>query len=93
MTHPAHRQRGHVRAALARAAEIFAQEQVDFALLFCESHNVPVYARLGWRLFRGGVIVEQPHGPVVLTLMHTLVVGIAQEAPAGGRLDLCGKPW
>lgn len=93
MTHPDFRRRGLVRAAMAQAVALFAEEGQEAGLLFCEGHNVPVYAALGWRLFQGGTIVEQPHGPVVFTGMHAMVCNIRGEAPRRGRLDLRGKPW
>jgi hypothetical protein len=93
MTHPAHRRKRLVRASFTRALELFADAGVEVAMLVCESHNVPVYTRLGWQFFRGSTVVEQPHGPVVFHLMHTMMLGIAKPAPTAGLLDLRGKRW
>jgi aminoglycoside 2'-N-acetyltransferase I len=36
MTHPEHRRRGFAGAALRQARRLFAEQGIDFALLFCE---------------------------------------------------------
>ena len=93
MTHPAYRTRGFASAALRRAEESFRAHGVDFALLFCEPKNFAFYGGLGWRVFPGMVIVEQPNGRGPFTIMTTMVRDVSTPAPSVGTIDLCGLPW
>jgi aminoglycoside 2'-N-acetyltransferase I len=93
MTHPEHRRRGFAGAAMRRARGLFATEGMDFALLFCEPENIGFYGALGWCLFPGGVIADQPAGCGPFTLMRAMVLGLARAAPACWVIDLCGLPW
>jgi aminoglycoside 2'-N-acetyltransferase I len=93
MTHPAYRTRGFASAALRRAEESFRAHGVDFALLFCEPKNFAFYGGLGWRVFSGMVIVEQPNGRGPFTIMTTMVRDVSTPAPSVGTIDLCGLPW
>ncbi len=90
MTSPAVRRRGFASAAMRRAAE--AMEDVDFGLLFCETHNVAFYAGLGWRVFDGTVACVQPSGPFFFDIMPTMILPL-RAAPQRGAIDLCGLPW
>ncbi len=93
MTHPQHRARGHATSALSHAETLFGHLGVDFSLLFCEPKNIPFYAGLGWRVFHGEVIVEQPGGRGPFTVTAAMVRAVLQRAPSDGIIDLCGLPW
>jgi aminoglycoside 2'-N-acetyltransferase I len=93
MTHPAYRARGFASAALRRAEQSFRAHGVDFALLFCEPKNFAFYGGLGWRVFPGEVIVEQPDGQGPFTIMAAMVRDMSKPAPSRGKIDLCGLPW
>jgi aminoglycoside 2'-N-acetyltransferase I len=93
VTHPAYRARGFASAALHRAEDAFRAHGVDFTLLFCEPKNFAFYGSLGWRVFPGEVIVEQPGGRGPFTIMSAMVRDLRKPAPAGGMIDLCGLPW
>jgi hypothetical protein len=75
-----------------RAAETMREAGVDFGLLFCERHNVGLYASLGWRIFLGQVHCTQPSGPMVFDMMPNMTLPL-RLAPERGVIDLCGLPW
>jgi len=93
MTHPACRARGFASTALRRADDSFRAHGVDFTLLFCEPKNFAFYGGLGWRVFPGTVIVEQPNGRGPFAVMTAMVHDASKPAPSGGTIDLCGLPW
>lgn len=73
--------------------EIRDTHGVDFGLLFCEPRHAPLYRQLGWRLFEGEVLVEQPQkGRVRFGITDPFVFDL-KIAPRQGTLDLCGLPW
>jgi aminoglycoside 2'-N-acetyltransferase I len=90
MTSPHARRKGFAGAAMTRAAQAMAG--ADFGLLFCEPHNVALYAGLGWKDFPGRVECDQPSGRMVFDMMPRMVLPLAIH-PAGGMIDLCGLPW
>ena len=90
MTAPAARKRGCASAAMRRAAEAMAG--VHFGLLFCEAHNVALYAGLGWRVFGGSVMCVQPSVPLLFDMMPTMILPV-RMTPDNGKIDLCGLPW
>jgi len=90
MTLPGARRKGFARAAMQRAAEAMAG--ADFGLLFCEPHNVALYAGLGWKDFPGRVECDQPSGRMIFDMMPRMVLPLAMH-PAGDAIDLCGLPW
>ncbi|HEX4860314.1 MAG TPA: GNAT family N-acetyltransferase [Rhizomicrobium sp.] len=90
MTAPAARKKGYASAAMRRAAEAMAG--ADFGLLFCEAHNVALYAGLCWRVFGGSVMCVQPSGPFLFDMMPTMILPL-RAAPERGAVDLCGLPW
>jgi GNAT superfamily N-acetyltransferase len=92
MTLPEARRHGCAGEVLRAAAEVMKGEGCDFGLLFCETHNVAFYERLGWRKFRGEVFCEQPTGRVRFDIMHTMVLPVSSE-PQSSAIDLCGLPW
>jgi GNAT superfamily N-acetyltransferase len=92
MTSPSARRKGYAGAAMTRAAQLMEEEGVDFGLLFCERHNVNLYAGLGWRIFSGKVHCTQPSGPMTFDMMPTMILPIGMT-PEGSEIDLCGLPW
>jgi GNAT superfamily N-acetyltransferase len=93
-THPRHEGRGYATAGLRRAAAALnADHGVGFSLLVCRDHLLPFYERLGWRLFPGRLLVEQPAGRTEFTFNRTMVLPGARPAPGGGTIDLQGPPW
>jgi aminoglycoside 2'-N-acetyltransferase I len=87
------RRRGYASVALDAAIQTLRDEgATDFALLFCEPHNVPFYTGRGWKPFEGEVYAEQPEGRVRFEAMEPFVYGL-KRAPLRGTLDLCGLPW
>jgi aminoglycoside 2'-N-acetyltransferase I len=94
MTLPTARRKGFGRAAMLAAHEVIERGQISaFGLLFCERKNISFYQPLGWRVFDGAVIVEQPGAVGPYRVMPTLVRSFASVAPTTGTIDLCGLPW
>ena len=94
MTAAEARRQGHARAALAAMRRhLVVDRQVDFSLLFCPAELYAFYAQLGWRLFAGRALVEQPCGTVAFTLNRAMVQNGREPAPPGRVLDLRGPPW
>lgn len=59
MTYPQFRGEGHAGALMRQAAEHIEAAGMDLGMLFCDEHNEPFYARLGWHaLPRGRVSVR-----------------------------------
>ena len=92
MTSPRVRRTGHAGNAMRRASDVMREHEIDFGLLFCESHNVPFYEHLGWRIFSGEVYCEQPSGHIRFDMMHAMVLPL-RLSPEGRVIDLCGLPW
>lgn len=93
VTHPDFRRRGLASVALNAAIQTLKDERAtDFALLFCEPHNVGFYAGRGWKPFAGEVWAEQPGGRVRFDVMLPMVFYL-KRAPHEGEVDLCGLPW
>jgi len=87
------RRRGAAGAAMRRATqEIQETYKADFGLLFCEARNAPLYTRLGWRPFKGDVLIMQPCGHVRFDIIDPFVFDL-EIGPRTGVLDLCGPPW
>jgi hypothetical protein len=79
--------------ALDAAIQALRDEgSTDFALLFCEPHNVPFYVGCGWKPFDGEIYAEQPEGRVRFTAIAPYVYDL-KRAPRRGVIDLCGLPW
>ncbi|HEY8337529.1 MAG TPA: GNAT family N-acetyltransferase [Tardiphaga sp.] len=92
-THPDFRRRGLASVALNAAVQTLKDERAtDFALLFCEPHNVAFYAGRGWKAFAGEVWAEQPGGRIRFDAMIPMVFYL-KRAPHEGEIDLCGLPW
>ncbi len=93
-THPKARRRGYATRGLRKAVDFFREEsEVDFALLVCNTHLIPYYARLGWREFSGQLMVRQHGEPAEFTFNRVMTLGILSEAPMAGIIDLYGPPW
>ncbi|MGH8945087.1 MAG: GNAT family N-acetyltransferase [Acidimicrobiia bacterium] len=93
-THPLHRGAGHASAAMRQAQRFFAEDgEVDFGLLVCDDSLIPYYERLGWEVFVGDMLTEQPEGTVRFTFNRVMVLPVARPAPHRGVIDLKGPPW
>lgn len=92
-THPDFRRRGFASVALNAALQTLKDERAtDFALLFCEPHNVAFYAARGWKPFTGEVYAEQ--GGIRARFDALLpMVSYLKRAPHEGEIDLRGLPW
>jgi len=87
------RRRGYASIALNAAIQTLKDEgSTDFALLFCEPHNVPFYVGRGWKPFEGEIYAEQPAGRTRFDAIAPYVYDI-RRAPRQGVIDLCGLPW
>src|ERR1700677_1506382 len=87
------RRHGYASIALNAAIQTLKDEgSTDFALLFCEPHNVPFYTGRGWKQFDGEIYADQPEGRVGFTALAPYVYGL-KRAPLKGVIDLCGLPW
>ena len=87
------RRRGYASIALNAAIQTLRDEgSTDFALLFCEPHNVPFYVGRGWKPFDGEIYAEQPAGRIRFDAIAPYVYDI-RRAPRQGVIDLCGLPW
>jgi len=93
-THPAARARGLAARGVARAMAFFhEQPAVAFGLLVCAPHLLAYYARLGWREFRGRMIVRQHGVPVDFAFNRIMTCAVRSPAPEEGTIDLMGPPW
>ena len=79
-----HRGNGLARTVVGAAMEHARREGHAYGLLFCLESRVGLYERLGWRPVDGEVTVEQPEGPVVMSL-RTMWLPLQEDAewPAG----------
>jgi GNAT superfamily N-acetyltransferase len=94
MTLPTAQRKGFGRAAMLAAHEVAERRKTTaFGLLFCEPKNIGFYQSLGWCVFNGTVIVEQPDAVGPYHVMPALVRSFADTVPAEGTIDLCGLPW
>ncbi|MDQ2784976.1 MAG: GNAT family N-acetyltransferase [Chloroflexota bacterium] len=93
-THPDARGRGYAAAALQTASAFFTDDRgVAFVLLVCLPPTVPYYERLGWRRFRGTLLVAQPGGTIPFTTNLPMTLPARAAAPLDGTINLCGYPW
>jgi predicted acetyltransferase len=91
MTHSHSRRRGYASLALSAAVQTLKDEGAsDFALLFCEPHNVPFYTARGWTPFEGEIYAEQQGERI---RFEALYVYRLKRLPERGTIDLCGLPW
>ncbi|MEH2481853.1 aminoglycoside 2'-N-acetyltransferase I [Nitrobacteraceae bacterium AZCC 2146] len=92
-THPDFRRRGFASVALNAALQTLKDERAtDFALLFCEPHNVDFYTSRGWKPFTGEIFAEQSGERMRFDAMLPFVFYL-KRAPHEGEIDLCGLPW
>jgi GNAT superfamily N-acetyltransferase len=93
-THPASRGQGFASTAIQMAVDFFRnQEEIDFALLVCESRLVPFYERLGWQLLPGELLVTQQQATVPFTFNLPMTLPIRLQQALSGTIDLQGSPW
>ncbi len=92
-THPGHRGKGFAALGMARALDFLLGLNAAFALLVCRDELIPYYEKLGWRLFRGYLLVTQHGRPEVFTFNNVMVGDLAATAPTTGTIDLHGPPW
>ncbi len=92
MTLPTARGCGFASAAMRTAHALMRDSWAcDFAVLFSEAHNYPLYASLGWRIYAGDVLADQVgvREPFFMTAMVLDLNGKAED----GTIDLFGLPW
>ena len=93
-THPAARGKGYAGAGLAHAIDFLTSEQhADFSLLVCRDVLIPFYQKLGWNLFEGELLFDQPSGKQSFTHHRPMVIGGKLSPPLNGAIDLCSLPW
>jgi RimJ/RimL family protein N-acetyltransferase len=93
-THPGARGRGLAGLGIRRAIEFFCEQTgIAFALLMCDPRLLGYYARLGWREFRGRLLVRQCGSACEFTLNRVMTHGVHSEGPTVGVIDLRGPPW
>jgi aminoglycoside 2'-N-acetyltransferase I len=94
MTLPTAQRKGFGTAAILAAHEMIERgKSSSFGLLFCEPKNIAFYQSLGWCVFNGTVIAEQPCVVGPYHVMPALVRSFAGTAPTEGTIDLRGLPW
>ncbi len=93
-THPEARGRGYASLAIRRAVEFFRDRpDMSFGLLVCDPPLIAYYARLGWKLFNGRLMVVQ-HGSIEeFTFDRVMTLDLHTPAPTTGTIDLHGPPW
>ena len=92
-TYERQRRLGFGSAGMRAAIRTLQREHdVDFAMLFCEDHNIAFYRALGWQSFNGTVFAEQPEGRIHHTVVAPFVYDL-KLAPRAGTIDLRGLPW
>ena len=99
LTHPEHRRQGFGRIAMQHATDFIWQElRSELGLLLSSEMAVPFYISLGWQVFTGPLLCEQPGG----TINYTEVVPHTTPAMALmpddrklsiNAIDMCGLPW
>jgi GNAT superfamily N-acetyltransferase len=61
LTHPDFRHRGIGRSVMQRGTEFMWQElQPQLGLLLSPKMAIPFYEHLGWEVFKGPILCEQP---------------------------------
>jgi aminoglycoside 2'-N-acetyltransferase I len=86
------RRQGYARRALGVALDELRNKGADFALLFCELHNLGFYERSGWHRFTGKIFCEQQSGRMAHDIGGAFVFDL-KLAARDGAIDLCGLPW
>jgi ribosomal protein S18 acetylase RimI-like enzyme len=97
-THTEFRRRGFAQAAMRRAMAFMQHDlQVELGLLFSSRMGVPLYAGLGWQVFRGPVWCEQPDGKINYTQLMPndppMLLLLPGHSPSTASIDICGLPW
>ena len=92
-TRPEAQGRRFVHAAMRQAADFIRHELgAEFGMLFCLPRLAPFYARQGWQMVEGEVVIEQPAGPVVWPY-HVMVLPCGGRAWPAGPVEIGGLPW
>lgn len=85
--------RGHVHAAMSRAAEFMRDHlQVEFGMLFCLQRLMPFYERQSWHLLDDIVEFDQPTGKVVSPFC-VMALPLADRQWPAGKVELGDWPW
>jgi len=92
-THPIARRRGHADRAVRRAVVALQDRGLAFALLVCAAELLPFYGRLGWREFRGRLLVRRYGEVVEFTLYRVMTHTLDEDGPATGTIDVAAPPW
>lgn len=98
LTHPSYRRRGFGRAAMLRGQKAIWEEiQPELALLLSSEMAVPFYQSLGWQVFSGRLLCEQPGGVINYTELLPAQPPMLQWPQETRReiasVDMCGLPW
>ena len=87
------RRQGLATAAMRRVGDFLCNDLgADFGLLFCDTHLLPFYGRLGWQRVDGPTMIEVPWGRVPFP-EETMVLPCRGVLWPGGETDLRGLPW
>jgi len=93
-THPSARGLGFASTAILRAIDFLRVEQsVAFSLLVCEPRLLEYYSRLGWREFKGRLIIQNDGKTCEFTQNRVMSHGLDRDSQAFDVIDLCGPPW
>lgn len=92
-TAPPWQRRGLAQQLLDQTAS-FLRDQLgaSFGLLICGEHRRPYYARLGWQVVAGPLLIDQPKGKCVMPAI-IMVLPCREMLWPPGTIDLCGLPW
>ena len=98
LTHPDYRRRGFARVAMQRGQQtIWHDLRPHLALLLSSEMAVPLYQGLGWQVFTGPVLCQQPAGVIDWTTLMPRDPPMLQLPPGIQRelatIDMCGLPW
>ena len=91
MTLPESRGQGLASDSIRLLLELFERENVDFVLLVCEKHLIPMYEKLGFRIHDGEMMVTQRGKEERFDFNHVMTRSV--RATETGSLNLMGPPW
>lgn len=92
MTHPSARRQGLAALAIEKVIDFFKEQNVDFALLFCEPHIMPIYQQIGWQPFTGDLLVTQRGAKGKFTFNLPMVKPICSAVLTTGVIDIMVDP-
>jgi aminoglycoside 2'-N-acetyltransferase I len=98
LTHPDYRRQGLGRAAMQRATRFMWQDLgAEVGVLLSSKMAVPFYRGLGWEVFTGPVMCEQPSGVINYSELMPATPAMILASPGMPRsikiINLCGLPW